>query len=149
MPILVDADACPRAIKAIIFKAADRTKTATLLVANQMLQTPPSPYIRAIQVPSGFDVADNEIVKRAQVGDLVITADIPLAAQIVAKGATGLNPRGEFYTPETVAVALSLRNFMQTLRDTGTLTGGPSPQQARDLRLFAQALDTWLAKNAS
>ena len=149
MPILVDADACPRAIKAIIFKAADRTKTATLLVANQMLQTPPSPYIRAIQVPSGFDVADNEIVQRVQLGDLVITADIPLAAQIVAKGATGLTPRGEFYTPETVAVALSLRNFMQTLRDTGTLTGGPSPQQARDLRLFAQALDAWLAKNAS
>lgn len=146
MRILVDADACPRAIKAIIFKAADRTQTTTLLVANQMIYTPPSPYIRAIQVPSGFDVADNEIVQRVQRGDLVITADIPLAAKIVAKGATGLNPRGEFYTTDTVAATLSLRNFMQNLRDSGIVTGGPSPQQARDLRLFAQALDSWLFK---
>ncbi|MBY0345893.1 MAG: YaiI/YqxD family protein [Neisseriaceae bacterium] len=149
MPILVDADACPRAIKTIIFRAADRTQTPTLLVANQMIHTPPSPYIHAIQVPSGFDMADNAIVQRVQLDDLVITADIPLAAQIVAKGATGLNPRGEFYTPETVATALSLRNFMQTLRETGALTDGPSPQKARDLHLFAQALDRWLVKKTS
>ena len=146
MPIWVDADACPKAVKEVIFRAARRTQTMTTLIANQMLMTPPSPFIKAVQVPSGMDVADSEIVLRLVAGDLVITADIPLAAQVVEKGALALNPRGEWYTRENVQQLLSMRNFMQELRDAGTQTGGPSALSARDVQQFANALDRWLAK---
>ena len=146
MPIWVDADACPKAVKEVIFRAARRTEIMTTLIANQMLMTPPSPFIKAVQVPSGMDVADNEIVLRLVAGDLVITADIPLAAQVVEKSALALNPRGEWYTRENVQQLLSMRNFMQELRDSGTQTGGPSALSARDVQNFANALDRWLAK---
>ena len=144
--IWVDADACPRAVKEVIYRAARRTQIVTTLVANQMLLTPPSPFIKAIQVPAGMDVADNEIVRRASAQDLVITADIPLAAQIVEMGALALNPRGEWYTRENVRAFLSMRDFMQHLRDSGTQTGGPAALSARDVQAFANALDGWLAK---
>ena len=146
MPIWVDADACPKAVKEVIFRAARRTEIMTTLIANQMLMTPPSPFIKAVQVPSGMDVADNEIVLRLVAGDLVITADIPLAAQVVEKGALALNPRGEWYTRENVQQLLSMRNFMQELRDSGTQTSGPSALSVRDVQNFANALDRWLAK---
>ena len=146
MPIWVDADACPKAVKEVIFRAARRTEIVTTLIANQMLMTPPSPFIKAVQVPSGMDVADNEIVLRLAAGDLVITADIPLAAQVVEKGALALNPRGEWYTRENVQQLLSMRNFMQELRDSGTQTSGPSALSVRDVQNFANALDRWLAK---
>ena len=146
MAIWVDADACPKAVKEVIFRAARRTEIMTTLIANQMLMTPPSPFIKAVQVPSGMDVADNEIVLRLVAGDLVITADIPLAAQVVEKSALALNPRGEWYTRENVQQLLSMRNFMQELRDSGTQTGGPSALSAGDVQNFANALDRWLAK---
>ena len=146
MPIWVDADACPKAVKEVIFRAARRTEIVTTLIANQMLMTPPSPFIKAVQVPSGMDVADNEIVLRLVAGDLVITADIPLAAQVVEKGALALNPRGEWYTRENVQQLLSMRNFMQELRDSGTQTSGPSALSVRDVQNFDNALDRWLAK---
>lgn len=144
--IWVDADACPRAVKEVIYRAARRTSTLVTLVANQMLLTPPSPYIKAIQVPSGMDVADNEIMRRVSAQDLVITADIPLAAQIVEIGALALNPRGEWYTCENVRALLSMRDFMQHLRDSGTQIGGPAALSTRDVQVFANALDGWLAK---
>lgn len=147
MPIWVDADACPKVIKEILYRAAMRTETVTTLVANQMLYVPPSPWIKAVQVPAGFDVADNEIVVRAQVGDLVITADIPLAAQVVAKGALALNPRGEMYTQENIASLLTMRDFMATLRDSGVQTGGPAAFSARDGQNFAKILDGWLRRS--
>ena len=144
--IWVDADACPRAVKDVIYRAARRTQIATTFVANQMLLTPPSPYIKALQVPAGLDVADNEIVLRLAAEDLVITADIPLAAQVVERGAVALNPRGEWYTCENVRALLSMRDFMQHLRDSGTQTGGPAALSVRDVQSFANALDAWLAK---
>lgn len=144
--IWVDADACPRAVKDVIYRAARRTQVLTTFVANQMLLTPPSPYIKALQVPAGMDVADNEIVLRLAAEDLVITADIPLAAQVVERGAVALNPRGEWYTRENVRALLSMRDFMQHLRDSGAQTGGPAALSARDVQSFANALDTWLAK---
>ena len=147
MNIWVDADACPRAIKEVIYRAARRSQMLTTFIANQMLMTPPSPYIKAVQVPSGMDVADSEIVARLTAGDLVITADIPLAALVVEKDAVALNPRGEWYTRENVHSLLSMRNFMQELRDSGTQTGGPSVLSTRDVQNFANALDRWLAKN--
>ena len=147
MNIWVDADACPRAIKEVIYRAARRSQTLATFIANQMLMTPPSPYIKAVQVPSGMDVADSEIVARLNAGDLVITADIPLAALVVEKDAVALNPRGEWYTRENVHSLLSMRNFMQELRDSGTQTGGPSALSTRDVQNFANALDRWLAKN--
>ncbi len=147
MNIWVDSDACPRAIKEVIYRAARRSQTLTTFIANQMLMTPPSPYIKAVQVPSGMDVADSEIVARLNAGDLVITADIPLAALVVEKDAVALNPRGEWYTRENVHSLLSMRNFMQELRDSGTQTGGPSALSTRDVQNFANALDRWLAKN--
>ena len=146
MPIWIDADACPKAIKEVIFRAATRTKIMTTLIANQMIYTPPSPYIKAVQVPSGMDVADAEIVLRLNAGDLVATGDIPLAALVVEKGALGLNPRGEWYTSENVSALLSMRNFMQELRDSGTQTGGPDALSKRDVQNFANALDGWLSK---
>lgn len=144
--IWVDADACPVVIKEILFRAAERARVAVTLVSNQHLRTPPSRYIRAIQVGGGFDVADNEIVQRVSAGDLGVTQDIPLAAQVIDKGALAINPRGELYTTETIAQQLSMRNFMDELRGTGVDTGGPSPFHARDRQHFANQLDQWLSR---
>jgi uncharacterized protein YaiI (UPF0178 family) len=149
MTIWVDADACPAVIKEILFRAADRTGMATVLVANQLLRVPPSPHIRAVQVPAGFDVADNHIAQQAQPGDIVVTADIPLAAQVVAKGALALNPRGELYSDATIREALALRNFMTELRDSGVQTGGPAAFSQRDRQAFGAQLDKLLQRLAA
>ncbi|GAA0351897.1 YaiI/YqxD family protein [Bowmanella denitrificans] len=146
MTIWVDADACPVVIKEIIFRAAERTSTPTLLVANQPIRTPPSKVIRAIQVPSGFDVADNEIVRQVEKGDLVVTADIPLAAEVMAKGAEAINPRGEVYSRDTIRQRLNMRDFMDTLRTSGVQTGGPPPLGPREKQAFANGLDSYLAR---
>jgi uncharacterized protein YaiI (UPF0178 family) len=147
MRIWVDADACPGVIKDILFRAAERTAIEMVLVANQMIRVPPSPYIRAMQVSSGFDVADNEIVKRVETGDLVVTADIPLAAEVIAKGGHALNPRGELYTTQTIRARLNMRDFMDTLRSSGIHTGGPAALNQSDRKAFADSLDRLLAKN--
>jgi uncharacterized protein len=147
--IWVDADACPVAIKEILFRAAQRAQIAVTLVANHALRVPPSPYIRSIQVPGGFDVADNEIVRQVAAGDLVVTQDIPLAAAVVDKGALAVHPRGELYTPETIKQRLTMRNFMEELRSTGVDTGGPSALHPRDKQAFANQLDRWLAQRPS
>ncbi|WP_154928071.1 YaiI/YqxD family protein [Pantoea anthophila] len=144
MSIWVDADACPNVIKEVLYRAADRTATTVTFVANQFLRVPPSPYLRTLQVPAGFDVADNEIVKRVEPGDLVITADIPLAAQVIEKGAAALNPRGERYSPATIRERLTMRDFMDTLRSSGVQTGGPAAMSPRDRQQFANELDSWL-----
>jgi len=146
--ILVDADACPVAIKEILFRAAEREQVAVTLVANQYLRTPPSRYVRAVQVPGGFDVADHEIVRRVDAGDLVVTQDIPLAATVIEKGALALHPRGELFTPETIAQRLGMRNFMEELRGAGVDTGGHAPFHPRDKQAFASQLDRWLAQRA-
>ncbi len=146
MHIWVDADACPVVIKEILYRVAERTKLPLTLVANQWLKTPPYPSIRAIQVPKGFDVADNYIVDQAVAGDLVITADIPLAAGAIDKGALALNPRGELYTRDNIKQALDLRNFMETLRNSGVETGGPPAFSQADRQNFANQLDRLLAK---
>ncbi|HBP90174.1 MAG TPA: YaiI/YqxD family protein, partial [Nitrospiraceae bacterium] len=140
MPIWVDADACPKVIKEILFRAADRTAVQVTLIANRLLYTPPSPYISAIQVADGFDVADSEIVKRIGAGDLVITADIPLAAEVIAKGGHALDPRGEMHSADTIQARLMMRDFMETLRASGIETGGPSALSQRDRQLFAKHL---------
>ena len=140
----VDADACPKVIKEILFRAADRTAVQVTLVANRLLYTPSSPYISAIQVADGFDVADSEIVKRVEVGDLVITADIPLAAEVIAKGGHALDPRGDMYSADTIQAKLTMRDFMETLRASGIETGGPSALTQRDRQLFAKHLDYYL-----
>ena len=144
--IWVDADACPAVIKDILFRAAERTQRPMTLVANQMLRTPPSRFIRAIQVPRGIDVADSHIVKELKAGDLVITADIPLAADVIAKGGHALNPRGEFYTTETIQERLALRNYLDELRGTGVRTGGPEALGNVERKRFADQLDRFLAK---
>ena len=146
MKIWVDADACPVVIKEILFRAAERTKIQTTLLANHFLKTPPSKVISFIQVASGFDVADNEIVKRAAVGDLVITADIPLADEVITKGCIALNPRGELYTKENIRQRLNMRDFMDTLRASGIETGGAPPISQSDRQAFANNLDKLLAK---
>ncbi len=146
MQIWVDADACPKAIKDILFRAAERTGITTTLVANQFLATPPSRHIKMLQVRSGFDVADNEIVTRLNSGDLVITGDIPLASEVLGKGGQVINPRGERYTQETIKERLNMRDFMDTLRASGIATGGPSALSPRDLQAFANQLDSFLAK---
>jgi len=146
MKIWVDADACPVVIKEILFRAAERTQTKTTLVANHFLKTPPSKVISFIQVSSGFDVADNEIVKRSEEYDLVITADIPLAAEVVEKGCIALNPRGELYTASNIRQRLNMRDFMDTLRSSGADTGGAPPISQSDRQMFANNLDKWLAK---
>lgn len=146
MKIWVDADATPKPVKEILFRAAMRTQIETLLVANQPLSTPNSPYIKSLQVSSGFDVADNYIVQQAQAGDLVITADIPLAAEVVANGVHAINPRGERYTAENIRQRLNMRDFMDTLRASGQHTGGPPPFSNQDRMAFANALDRLLAK---
>jgi len=144
MPIWVDADACPKVIKEILFRAAERTTVQVTLVANRLLYVPPSPYISAIQVADGFDVADAEIMKRVEVGDLVITADIPLAAEVIAKGGHALDPRGEMHSSDTIQAKLTMRDFMETLRASGIETGGPSALSQRDRQLFAKHLDYYL-----
>jgi uncharacterized protein YaiI (UPF0178 family) len=143
--IRVDADACPNVIKDILFRAAERAQIPVTLVANQWLRTPPSRFIRSVQVSAGIDVADSEIVRRVESDDLVVTADIPLAALVLEKGALALNPRGELYTPDTIAQRLSMRNFMDELRGAGIDTGGPSTLHARDRQAFANQLDRWIA----
>lgn len=146
MTIWVDADACPVPIKEILFKAAIRTQTQVVMVANQYIQVPKSPYIHMQQVIAGFDVADNEIVRRAEPGDIVITADIPLAAEVVDKGCVALNPRGELYTKENIKARLTMRDLMETLRSSGVQTGGAAPFGNTDRQRFANSLDRWLAK---
>jgi uncharacterized protein YaiI (UPF0178 family) len=141
MHIWVDADACPVAIKEILYRAAQRWQRSLTLVANQMLRTPPSPLIRAVQVPRGFDVADDYIVQHVSAGDLVITGDIPLAAQVLDKSALVLSPRGERYTADTIRERLSLRDMMEELRSAGVDTGGPAALNQADRRTFANALD--------
>lgn len=144
MQIWVDADACPNVIKEILFRVADRTQIQVTLVANKLLRTPPSRFIRALQVPAGFDVADREIVLLVQAGDLVITADIPLASDVIAKGGHALNPRGEFYTRDNIQQHLTMRNFMDELRAGGVETGGPAPFAHSDRQAFANQLDRHL-----
>ncbi len=144
MKIWVDADACPVVIKEILFRAAERTATELTLVANHALRIPPSKLISTLQVPAGFDVADNEIVKRLQPGDLVITADIPLAAEVIEKGARALNPRGEMYSTENIKARLNMRDFMDTLRASGIQTGGPPVLSQADRKAFAGHLDRLL-----
>lgn len=146
--VWVDADACPGVIRDILFRAAERAQVQVTLVANQWLRTPPSRFIRALQVPGGFDVADSAIVDRVQPGDLVVTQDIPLAARVLEQGAIALNPRGERYTPDTMAERLSMRNFMEELRGAGVQTGGPAAFHARDRQAFASELDRWLSQRA-
>lgn len=146
MRIWVDADACPKVIKEILFRASERTKTEVILVANQYISTPPSPLISAIQVAAGFDVADNTIVQKLEPGDLVITADIPLAAEVIEKGGHALNPRGEMYSRENIRQRLSMRDFMDTLRSSGINTGGPPALNQQDRQQFANKLDRFLAK---
>ena len=149
MQIWVDADACPKVIKEILFRAADRMKIQLTLVANKMLYCPPSPYIRSLQVPAGFDVADNKIAELVEQGDLVITADIPLAADVIARGGHALNPRGEFYTRDTIQERLTMRDFMDGLRGSGVETGGPPTLSQKDRQLFANQLDRFLARRGS
>ena len=144
--IWVDADACPVAIKEILFRAAEREQIPVTLVANQWLRTPPSRLIRSIQVPAGLDVADNEIVQNVSPDDLVVTQDIPLAALVIEKGGLAIHPRGELYTAETIAQRLGMRNFMEELRGAGVDTGGPAAFHARDKQAFANQLDRWLTR---
>jgi uncharacterized protein YaiI (UPF0178 family) len=145
LQIWIDADACPNVIMDILFKAAERKHIPLTLVANRIIATPPSQFIKAVQVANGFDVADNYIVKQCKANDLEITADIPLAAEIVAKHAFALNPRGELYTKENIKEHLAMRDFMTGLRDTGQISGGgPSALGQRDKQAFANALDRFL-----
>lgn len=146
MKIWVDADACPVVIKEILFRAADRTETLITLVANQPMRVPASDFIRTIQVPSGFDVADSEIVERLEPGDLVVTADIPLAAEVIEKGGRALNPRGELYTQDNIRARLNMRDFMDTLRASGINTGGPPAISQSDRQEFANNLDRILTR---
>lgn len=146
MQIWVDADACPAVIKDILYRAAQRKLVTLTLVANQPLRTPVSPYIRSLRVAGGFDVADHKIVERVQAGDLVITADIPLAADVIKKGGYALNPRGELYTADNIQERLTLRNFLGELRNTGVQTGGPPPLSHSDRQAFANQLDRFLTR---
>jgi len=148
MQIWVDADACPQVIKEILFRAADRAAVLTTLVSNMALaRTPSSPFIRTIRVPKGFDGADQRIAQEVRPGDLVITADLPLAAEVVARGAQALDPRGELYSEDNVRERLAVRNLMQELRSGGELVGGPAPFRLSDRQLFANQLDRWLARH--
>ncbi|MBP2170082.1 uncharacterized protein YaiI (UPF0178 family) [Erwinia toletana] len=146
MPIWVDADACPKVIKEVLYRAADRAQVEITFVANQPLNVPPSRFLRTLQVPAGFDVADNEIVRRAEKGDLVVTADIPLAAEVMEKGAIALNPRGERYSNATIRERLTMRDFMDTLRSSGIQTGGPGTLSQKDRQQFANELDKWILR---
>lgn len=144
MEIWVDADGCPKVIKDILYRAAERTGVLLTLVANHRIGIPLSRHVKTIQVASGFDVADNEIVKNLNVGDLVITGDIPLAAEVIGKGGHALNPRGEFYSKENIEERLNMRDFMETLRASGVDTGGQAPLSQNDRRAFANELDKFL-----
>ena len=146
MQIWVDADACPHAIKEILFRAAERAQVVTTLVANTLLRTPSSPFIRAIRVPKGFDGADRHIVREMQPGDLVVTADIPLAAEVIQRGGHALDPRGELYSENNVQERLAIRNLMQELRGGGALIGGPAPFSQSDRHLFANQLNRFLTR---
>jgi uncharacterized protein YaiI (UPF0178 family) len=146
--IWVDADACPNVIKEIIFRAAERTGITVTLVANRPLAIPRVPSLRLLQVGDGFDVADKEIVERSTAGDLVITADIPLAAEVIAKGGEALNPRGERYSADTIRGVLTMRDFMDTMRASGIVDGGPPALTQADRNAFASHLDKWLARQA-
>jgi len=145
MHIWIDADACPTVIKEILFRAVERVGVKLTLVANQPVRTPPSRYVSAVQVPAGLDEADRRIVESVQAGDLVVTADIPLAADVVAKGALALNPRGDLYTTDNIRARLGMRNHMDELRGMGVTTGGPSPLSKSDRQAFANQLDRLLA----
>ena len=148
MKIWVDADACPVVIKEILFRAADRTGVQLTLVANQPLSTPSSANINTLQVPHGFDVADDEIVKRLAAGDLIITSDIPLAAEVIAKGGHALSPRGEMHTTENIGARLNMRDFLDTMRSSGVeMGGGPAAFSQRDKQTFANELDRFLTKS--
>lgn len=148
MHIWVDADACPAVIRDILYRAAQRWQRHLTLVANQMLRTPPSPWVRAVQVPGGFDVADDYIVQHLKPGDLVITNDIPLAAQVLDRGGVALSPRGERYTDDTIRERLSIRDMMEELRNAGIDTGGPAALSQSDRRTFANALDRLMLARA-
>jgi uncharacterized protein len=144
--IWVDADACPKVSRDILFRAAERARITVTLIANQPLNTPRSRYIKAIQVSKGFDVADSEIVLQMQPGDLVITADIPLAAAAIGRGGRALSPRGKLYTTDNIHERLAMRDFLDTLRGSGVVTNGPPPLTQSDRKAFADALDRLLAK---
>jgi uncharacterized protein YaiI (UPF0178 family) len=146
MKIWIDADACPRAIKEILFRASERTGVPVTLVANRFTQAPTSPHVTLLQVPQGPDVADDEIAARCSAGDLVVTADIPLAARIVEKGALALDPRGRLYDASNVKQVLAMRDFMDSMRGSGAETGGPSAFGAREREAFANELDRILAR---
>ena len=146
--IWVDADACPKVIKEILYRAAERVAIEVTLVANQPLSVPRSRFIRTVQVPAGFDVADNHIAQQVVADDLVVTADIPLAADVIAKGALALNPRGELYTEANIRQRLTMRDFMETLRSSGVDTGGPAAMSQADRQAFANQLDRLLARSA-
>ena len=147
MQIWVDADACPQVIKEILYRAADRAEIMTTLIANMPLRTPPSSFITAVRVPKGFDVADHYIVQHLQPGDLVITADIPLAAEVIKRAAHAIDPRGDLYSEDNVAERLAMRNLMQDLRSTGEILGGPRPFGSSDRQRFANQLDRFLTRN--
>ncbi|MCB1775107.1 MAG: YaiI/YqxD family protein [Gammaproteobacteria bacterium] len=144
--IWVDADACPRAIRDILYRAAERCQVNVVLVANQSIERPRTRFVQMLQVPHGFDVADNEIVSRVQAGDLVVTADIPLAAEVIERRAEAVNPRGEAYSPDTIRQRLNMRDFMDTMRASGIQTGGPPALSAADRQAFANVLDRYLAR---
>jgi uncharacterized protein YaiI (UPF0178 family) len=146
MNIWVDADACPAVVKDILYRAAERAQVIVTLVANQPLRTPRSSFIRTLQVPRGFDVADSEIARRVEPGDLVVTADIPLAAQVIERGGNALDPRGELYSQDTIRERLTMRDFMDELRASGVQTGGPPPLAHGDRQRFANQLDRLLAQ---
>ena len=146
MKIWVDADACPNPIKAVLFKASSRLSVELILVANHYVKTPRAPHVRAIHVPAGFDMADDRISEGIEPNDLVITADIPLAADVVARGGTAINPRGTVYDRDNVSGYLARRNAMEARRDAGELTGGPPPFGKADVQAFANALDRYLAR---
>ncbi|VAW51025.1 Protein YaiI [hydrothermal vent metagenome] len=148
MQIWIDADACPVVIKEILFRAAERTQVQLTLIANQQMNIPKSRFIKAIQVAQGFDVADNEIVKRLIAGDLVITSDIPLAADVIEKGGVALSPRGELYTTDNIRARLNMRDFMASLRSSGVDTGGSPALNQGDRKAFANHLDSFLSKHA-
>lgn len=146
MQIWVDADACPKVIKDILFRAAERVRVPLILVANRPLQIPVSDYIKSVLVSAGFDVADHQIIRELRPGDLIITADIPLAAEVLKKGGHALNPRGEFYSPANIGERLAMRNFMDELRSSGVNTGGPTTLGQSDRKAFANQLDRFLVK---
>ncbi len=147
MTIWIDADACPVAVREMVLRASQRTDTALVFVANSPLPVPTRPLVKTVRVAQGFDVADNYISQHVELNDLVITQDIPLAAEIVEKGITALNPRGELYTEENIRQRLAMRNFAEELRSIGQISGGPNKFGDKEKQTFANALDRWLQKS--